>query len=67
MGTYRKIAMDDLENALFSHSHGKYNLAVFNFQQFAEKSAKAELEKLDKLEAKLGAPCDVDKLPFIGD
>jgi len=37
----------DLEDATFCLDNKKYRLAVFHFQQFAEKSAKALLEKKD--------------------
>ena len=47
MGTFRKIALSDLDDALFSMQNGRNRLAVYCFQQFAEKSAKALLEKKD--------------------
>jgi len=47
MGTFRDIALNDLDDALFSMQHGRNRLAVYCFQQFAEKSAKALLEKKD--------------------
>ncbi|MCL2378750.1 MAG: HEPN domain-containing protein [Defluviitaleaceae bacterium] len=47
MSDYRSIAQLDLEDAEFCFANGRYRLAVFHFQQFAEKSAKALLEKKD--------------------
>jgi len=45
MNDYRSIALLDLADAEFCLEGGRYRLAVFHFQQFAEKSAKALLEK----------------------
>jgi len=47
MSEFRRIALQDLEEALFNMQHKRYRSAVFFFQQFAEKSAKALLEKKD--------------------
>jgi len=47
MVDYRNIALMDLEDANFCFEHGRYRNATFLFQQFAEKSAKALLEKKD--------------------
>ena len=47
MGGYRCIALLDLEEANFNFENKRYRPAVFFFQQFAEKSAKALLEKKD--------------------
>jgi len=47
MNRYREIALQDLEDAIFSLTNKRYRMAVFCFQQFAEKSAKALLEKKD--------------------
>jgi len=45
MSEYRDIALKDLDDALFALEHKRYRSAVFFFQQFAEKSAKALLQK----------------------
>ena len=47
MSDYRKIALLDLEEAIFSYNNKRYRSAAFFFQQFAEKSAKALLHKKD--------------------
>ena len=47
MSGYRDIALRDLEEAEFSFKNERYRAAVFFFQQFAAKSAKALLEKKD--------------------
>jgi len=47
MGTYWSIALEDYEQALFCRDSGKNKYAVYHFQQFAEKGAKALLEKID--------------------
>ena len=47
MGTFWEIAMEDYEHALFCKQAGKNKYAVYHFQQFAEKGAKALLEKID--------------------
>ena len=47
MGNYRDIALLDLDEANFNFENKRYRPAVFFFQQFAEKSAKALLEKKD--------------------
>ena len=47
MSGYRDIALQDLEEANFSFENKRYRAAVFFYQQFAEKSAKALLEKKD--------------------
>ena len=47
MKTFWEIAVEDLDDALFCLEHKKFRMAVFNFQQFAEKGAKALLEKKD--------------------
>ena len=47
MGTFWNIAQEDYEQALFCKSAGKNKYAVYHFQQFAEKGAKALLEKID--------------------
>jgi HEPN domain-containing protein len=47
MGDYWTIAQDDLQEALFNMGHEHYRSAVYYFQQFAEKGAKALLEKKD--------------------
>ena len=47
MGTYWEIAMEDYEQALFCKTAGKNKYAVYHFQQFAEKGAKALLEKIE--------------------
>ena len=41
MSGYRVISLQDLDEALFSLENKRYRPAVFFFQQFAEKSAKA--------------------------
>ena len=45
MSSYRDISLRDLDDAMFCLKSGRYRLAVLSFQQFAEKSAKALLEK----------------------
>ena len=47
MSGYRHIALQDLDEAHFNLENKRYRPAVFFFQQFAEKSAKALLEKTD--------------------
>jgi len=47
METYWGIALEDYENAIFAKDASKNKMAVFYFQQFAEKGAKALLEKID--------------------
>ena len=47
MITYRELSLRDLDEAHFNFEHGRYQSAVFFFQQFAENSAKALLEKKD--------------------
>ena len=49
MSGYREIALSDLDDAIFNLKHGRYRLAVYCFQQYAEKSAKALLEKTNPL------------------
>ena len=47
MGTFWEIALEDYEQAVFCKNAGKNKYAVYHFQQFAEKGAKALLEKID--------------------
>ena len=47
MSGYRDISLKDWEEAMFCFENNRYRSAVFFFQQFAEKSAKALLEKKD--------------------
>lgn len=47
MKGYRDIALHDLEEAQFNFTNRRFQSAVFFYQQFAEKSAKALLEKKD--------------------
>ena len=47
MSDYRYISLQDLDEALFNVKAGRYRSAAFYFQQFAEKSVKALLEKID--------------------
>jgi len=47
MGTFWDIALEDYEQAIFCKNAGKNKYAVYHFQQFAEKGAKALLEKID--------------------
>lgn len=47
MKTYWEVALEDLEEAEFNLLHKHYRSAVFYLQQFAEKGAKALLEKKD--------------------
>ena len=47
MSGYRHIALLDLDDANFNFENKRYRTAVFHFQQFAEKSAKALLQKKD--------------------
>ena len=76
MKGYREIALLDLEEALFNLSNNRYRPAVFFFQQFAEKSAKALLEKIDPfhkllkshvIELILEAYDDAHKISDLGD
>ena len=53
MSDYRSIALLDLDDAIFCYENKKYRMAVFHFQQFAEKSAKALLEKKDPVHRQL--------------
>ena len=45
MSTYKAISLQDLDDAEFNLRHQRYRTAAFHFQQFAEKGAKALLEK----------------------
>ena len=47
MGTFWELALEDYEQAVFCKDAGRNKFAVFHFQQFAEKGAKALLEKID--------------------
>ena len=47
MKTYREIALQNFNEALFSLENSMYSVAAYLFQQYAEKSAKALLEKKD--------------------
>ena len=47
MGTYWEIALEDYDQGLFCKAAGKNKYAVYHLQQFAEKGAKALLEKID--------------------
>ena len=76
MGSYRDISLLDLDEAMFNLENKRYRPAVFFFQQFAEKSAKALLEKKDPehrqlkshaVEKILEAYDDVHKTSEIGD
>jgi len=73
---YREIAKLDLSEAHFCMEHNRYRSAVFFFQQFAEKSAKALLEQMDpehkqlrsyKVERILEAYDETHKTSKIGD
>ena len=57
MSGYRSIALLDLEDAKFNFENERYRPAVFLFQQFAEKSAKALLEKKDPDHKQLAIEC----------
>ena len=61
MNGYRDISLKDLDEGNFSLENKRYRSAVFFYQQYAEKSAKALLEKIEP-EHKLLKSHSVEKI-----